>query len=179
MWDPRSLKQPLLHTGSKIAPATCAGITVLCYRAEPQKHQMRQPGFHQMPDRITLLLLNITQELVFLLPTGSAHHPGCSEEAVSWPWTMSVLLDQFLSLTIHRNTHPHTHFLQKPCWSWDLISTNTTWELWNRRFQVERAESAPGRRASFTLSQICLSSYLYTSAIHVDGNLEWSSENSS
>ena len=87
----------------------------------------------------------------------------------------------FSSVFIHteRNTHVHVHthtsFLQEPHLSWGFILTDPTCEFWNR---VERMKSASQRRTSFTLSQNCLSNYLYTSAFSVDGNLERSTENS-
>ena len=87
----------------------------------------------------------------------------------------------FSSVFIHteRNTHVHMHthtsFLQEPHLSWGFILTDPTCEFWNR---VERMKSASQRRTSFTLSQNCLSNYLYTSAFSVDGNLEGSTENS-
>ena len=75
------------------------------------------------------------------------------------------------SVFIHteRNTHAHTSFPQEPHLSWDFILRDPMCEFWNR---VERMKSASQRRTSFTLSQSCLSNYLYTSAFSVDGNLE-------
>ena len=74
----------------------------------------------------------------------------------------------------HVHVHTHTSFLQEPHLSWGFILTDRTCEFWNR---VGRMKSA-SQRTSFTLSQSCLSNYLYTSAFSVDGNLEGSTENS-